>query len=255
MADTDTETVTTSHVDWLLEWLQTEKGLPPELALRIVYKDRAIAHPTALVMRNDPIVVESAATFAAARARGIVEVRVYGENSRRWYDYCFCGGGPAPIRFAAPHLNAPGTDIPMVRTTVAHTQRVWESDAWSIYKFHRNPCDCGRHKMVGAWHCSVTTLLYRMWSARHGVVNEFYSMPMGVCHAFGSRMPHISYAPEWFRAQPTATLRDWVLSHSECSRDDLEDLAREQLLMHALGWEHFRVPEFTQIEPAVAAAP
>jgi hypothetical protein len=36
MADADADTVTTSHVYWLLGWLQTEKGLPPELALRIV---------------------------------------------------------------------------------------------------------------------------------------------------------------------------------------------------------------------------
>jgi hypothetical protein len=207
-------------------------------------------------MRNDPIVVESAAMFASLRARGIVEARVFGEKSRRWHDYCCCGAGLVAIRYVIPHPNAPEKDIPMVRTTVAHTQRVWESDAEHLYKYARNPCDCGRHKLRGTRHCSVTTILYRMWSARHGVVNNYWTMPMGVCHAFGSRrMPHESHPAEWFRVQPTATLQDWVLSHSEYSRDDLEDLTRGQLVMHALGCEHFRVPEFPQIEPAAAAAP
>ena len=243
MADTDTDTVTASHVYWLLGWLQTEKGLPLELALRIVYKDRAIVHPAALVMRNDPIVVESAMIFANARQRQIDEGVGFGEKSRRWYDYCFCGEGSASVRYAAPHPNAPKKDIPMVRTTVAHTQRVWESDARSLYMYMRNCSNCTKHKLVGARHCSLTTLLYRMWSARHGVVNDYWTMPMGVCHAFRTTgHPHAVNRIYWFAKQPLSTLKKHLLDHTECSEQDLEDLTHGQLVMHALGWEQFRVP-------------
>jgi hypothetical protein len=237
----DSETI--SYVYWVLYWLQVEKGLPPELALRIVYNDRAIMHPVANIMKNDPILRESAITFAAAQRRAIDEASGFGYKTRRWYDYCFCGLGPAPL--PAISLQPPPKDK-MMQTTVAHTQRIWDSDAKSLFNFSRNCCDCSQHRLLRTHHCSLTTQFYRLWCARNDICHDWFTLPMAVCHAFrdGAQYttPHYSNHVSWFKAQPTSTLKQYIVDNTEYTNDDLEGLTRGELLMRVHGWENFRVP-------------
>ena len=231
--DTATTDPVTDHVDWLLQWLCAAGGLPPELALRIVYHHGAVAHPLATMFRTDPTVRDAYRLFAVQEAANpAAEPKTrYGT---RWHDCCCCA---TPMARGLPRRGS--------RAWVSHTYRMWGGRPTSMpHRNHwRNPTQCGDYTDTQfTTACSRITLLYRMWAGLHDVHVERFVLPIKVLHAFNSLWVHEAERPIWFAQKSSAFLCEFIADSTAHTEEDLRELPHERLVMHALGWEHFRVP-------------